>query len=186
MAASFTLNLKDGARIALQKWGCKSSILPKPSCMLLHGWLDNSDSFSALGPFLASKGYEVYAMDHIGHGLSSHAQGSQPFSDFVLHTRETMMQLELTKVNVIGHSMGTAIGVMLAGAYPECIASLVCIDGISIWKLDFANSSSIRAHMTFICIISNQGSVQRGSLRARLQKFYAGRSIPACQPLAEG
>ena len=49
----------------------------------------------------------------------------QPSTDYVLHTREVMMHLELDKVNIIGHSMGTAIGVMLAGSFPESVNAMI-------------------------------------------------------------
>ena len=108
------------------RWGCGNS--NRVYC--LHGWLDNSDSFSKLGPYLASRGFEVTACDHLGHGLSSHATGSQPFTDYVQHTREILLQLGMeNNVNLIGHSMGTAISMMYAGSYPEQVLSFVCIDG---------------------------------------------------------
>ena len=56
------------ATFAFQQWGKGNA--KKILCM--HGWLDNSSSFSYLGPALAQRGFDVVAVDHSGHGRSSH------------------------------------------------------------------------------------------------------------------
>lgn len=72
--------LSDGFRIAYQQWQGGSSVATGGElgkrCLCLHGWLDNSNSFSVLGPYLADRGYTVVAIDHIGHGHSSHSPNS--------------------------------------------------------------------------------------------------------------
>ena len=64
-----TFLLLDGMKIAFQEWGNTSS--PK-KILASHGWLDNSSTYSYLGPYLGTKGYHVIAIDYCGHGLSSH------------------------------------------------------------------------------------------------------------------
>jgi len=122
---SFSLKLHDGVTIAFQRWGIGNA----KRVFCIHGWLDNSNSFSSLGPFLASKGFEVTACDLLGHGHSSHAPGTQVFSDYIQNTREILLDLDMPRAHLIGHSMGTAVSLMYAGAYPESVASLVCLDG---------------------------------------------------------
>ena len=39
------------------------------------------------------------------------------------------MQLGIERANLLCHSMGTGVGMMLAGSFPENIESLVMIDG---------------------------------------------------------
>lgn len=60
---------------AYQRWGKGNA----KKIICFHGWLDNSMSFSFLGPRLAEIGYDVVAADHQGHGRSSHA-ASAPLS----------------------------------------------------------------------------------------------------------
>ena len=67
---SNTFHTLDGMKIAFQEWGNTSS--PK-KILASHGWLDNSNTHSYLGPFLGSKGYHFIAIDYCGHGRSSHA-----------------------------------------------------------------------------------------------------------------
>ena len=93
--------------------------------------MDNASSFNALAPHIASNlDYDVVAIDHVGHGHSSHKPHA-PFLDYVAHAREIILQLgfDKTGAHIIGHSMGTGVGLLLAGAYPEMTRSVVCIDG---------------------------------------------------------
>lgn len=60
------LTLLDGMRIAYQEWGNHFS---QKKILALHGWLDNSNSFKYLGPFLAENGYHVIAIDHAGGNM---------------------------------------------------------------------------------------------------------------------
>ena len=43
----------------------------------MHGWLDNSNSFTYLGEILAGEGYDVVATDHAGHGHVAQRRGSE-------------------------------------------------------------------------------------------------------------
>jgi len=125
-AVSFTL--RDGVKIAGLRYG---NIASKQKAICLHGWLDNASSFDLLAPHIASKlDYDVVAIDHVGHGHSSHKKNS-PFLDYVAHAREVILQLgfEESGAHIIGHSMGTGIAILLAGAYPDLAKSVVCIDG---------------------------------------------------------
>ena len=96
--------LNDGIRIAYQKWQGASVDLGK-RCLCLHGWLDNSNSFSVLGPYLANRGYTVVAIDHLGHGHSSHTAREQlnHYAKYVYHVKEILKELEWDKATLIGH-----------------------------------------------------------------------------------
>ena len=54
--------------------------------LLLHGWLDNSDSFAQLAPKLCDADgdafADVVALDLAGHGLSDHRNGPYHAVDF--------------------------------------------------------------------------------------------------------
>jgi pimeloyl-ACP methyl ester carboxylesterase len=104
--------LSDGFRIAYQQWqgaaagtGTGSAGGVGKRCLCLHGWLDNSSSFSVLGPYLADRGYTVVAIDHVGHGHSSHTSHDQmnQFSKYVFHVKEMLKELEWDSATLIGH-----------------------------------------------------------------------------------
>jgi pimeloyl-ACP methyl ester carboxylesterase len=97
--------LNDGFRIAYQQWqGSVAGDVGK-RCLCLHGWMDNSNSFSMLGPYLAERGYTVVAIDHHGHGHSNHNPNSQliQFSKYAYHVKEVLKSLEWDTATLVGH-----------------------------------------------------------------------------------
>ena len=66
------IKLLNGLSIAFQQFGIQNQASSLGSVLCLHGWLDNSNSFSFVGPYLADKGFHVVAIDFISHGFSDH------------------------------------------------------------------------------------------------------------------
>jgi pimeloyl-ACP methyl ester carboxylesterase len=121
------LKLVTGISLACQHWGSGPNYV-----LCLHGWLDNSNSFAYLGPYLEKKGiYTVVASDHVGHGRSDHnGLGSlNQFSAYVTHVKGLLDVLGWDKVDIIGHSLGAAVGMIFASCFPEKVKHLVLIDG---------------------------------------------------------
>jgi pyruvate dehydrogenase E2 component (dihydrolipoamide acetyltransferase) len=96
------------------------------AALLIHGfggdlksWLFNQE---ALADELA-----IYALDLRGHGDSSKQVGSGSLDEFVEDVRGLLDSLGLQKVHLVGHSMGGAIAIQFALAYPGRVSSLVLI-----------------------------------------------------------
>ncbi|MCX7552724.1 alpha/beta hydrolase [Marinicella sp. S1101] len=113
--------------IAALQWGAGNS----HKMLALHGWLDNAASFSHIAPLLAAQGHEVTAIDFPGHGHSDHrAPGhNYGFIDYVMDIQAVVKQLE-TPVHLLCHSMGAAIAVMYAAAFPEHIKRMVLLENL--------------------------------------------------------
>lgn len=94
----------------------------------LHGWLDNSASFSLLAEYLPD--YKIYALDLPGHGLSQHYPlGFYHLWEYLPALAEFVESLG-QPVALWGHSMGGMVAPLLALAEPETIQSLVLIDSL--------------------------------------------------------
>ena len=115
----------NGHLIAAKAWG-DSTAAP---VIALHGWLDNAATFNRLAPLL--KSVRLIALDLMGHGYSHHRPASMPYYiwDNVLDVLGVAEQLGLERFDLLGHSMGASIAMLIAGAYPEKVRQLVLIDG---------------------------------------------------------
>lgn len=123
-ALHFTLNQQT---IAAQAWGNPTS----PPVLCLHGWLDNSESFRVLAPKLDN--YYCVAIDHPGHGLSSHRPGLTDYSLLadVADIIAVVNQLSWSQFRLIGHSRGAMIAFLLAGIVGDKVTHSLMLDAFS-------------------------------------------------------
>jgi pimeloyl-ACP methyl ester carboxylesterase len=123
----------DGVKLAAQHWSHTSTdTRNRIRILCLHGWLDNCRSFYRLAPLLLSSDTELVALDFPGHGLSSHKSADAPptvMSDAAFYVAETVRLLEWDSFFLIGHSMGAAVSLIYAAAFPEQINRLVLLEG---------------------------------------------------------
>lgn len=115
-----------GIEIHALQWGNPDG----PKILALHGWLDNAESFSNLGPLL--KDYHVVAVDLPGHGLSGHWPEHQHYHLWagVEDVEHILDALCWSRCHIIGHSMGAAIATLYAGTFPHRLRSLTLIEAI--------------------------------------------------------
>ncbi|MBV1884854.1 MAG: alpha/beta hydrolase [Gammaproteobacteria bacterium] len=115
----------NGLRFAAKMWGPKNG---KP-LLALHGWLDNGCSFDDMAPLLGE--YRFCALDMAGHGFSEHrALGSHYyFTDYISDAIAVSQALGWQRFNLLGHSLGANVALMLAGTYPEKVENLLLLEG---------------------------------------------------------
>lgn len=103
---------------------------PRRRMLAVHGWLDNAASFGRLAAELQD--CEIVAVDLAGHGRSAWrgAGASYALVDHLPDLIEVLDQLGWERAVLLGHSMGGAIGTLLAVAAPERIQALVSIDAL--------------------------------------------------------
>lgn len=123
-----SFQLREGLSIAYQEWGAGNL----KRVLALHGFLDNSNSFSILGPRLANEGYHVVAIDHIGHGYSSHiaANTTYQFPQYIGHVKNVLDKLQWDKSYIVGHSMGAIMSGIFSATFPERVNKLVLLEGL--------------------------------------------------------
>ncbi|MFP3978348.1 MULTISPECIES: alpha/beta fold hydrolase [Marinobacter] len=115
---------------------CKSPQSAEPAnppIILLHGWLDNSLTFSRLAPELAQQS-ALYAVDMAGHGHSGHRPPGQSYQlmDYVADLAELIEThfSGLDQLDIVGHSLGGIVGALYAAAFPDRVRKLVMIDSL--------------------------------------------------------
>ena len=124
-----TIGMK-GINIAAQEWGNSDG----EPVLALHGWLDNSASFSFIAPKLVelNPNLRLIAVDLPGHGLSGHWPEYHHYHlwagvEDIEHIADA---LNLDHFHLLGHSMGAAISVLYAGCFPDRLKSLSLIEAI--------------------------------------------------------
>jgi pimeloyl-ACP methyl ester carboxylesterase len=113
-------------RLHYVDWGNED----KPLLLLVHGGRDHARSWDWVARELRHD-WHVVAPDLRGHGDSAWSIGSSyPLSDFVFDIAQLLEALDAYPATIIAHSLGGAITLQYAGAYPEHLAKLVVIEGL--------------------------------------------------------
>ncbi|WP_324765009.1 alpha/beta hydrolase (plasmid) [Sinorhizobium meliloti] len=95
-----------------------------PPLLLLHGFSDTGRSFVALAPLLA--GYRLIIPDLPGHGASAMADGMR-VSDFAASIDRFLAFMGISRIAVIGHSMGAMTAIELAARRRDDVSALVLL-----------------------------------------------------------
>ena len=165
-----------GFEYAVQCWGNPSHT----PLLALHGWLDNSESFSVLAKQLDN--IYLIAPDLAGHGLSDQRAG---FAEYTLWSETNELcaitdALNIDKFNLLGHSRGAMMAHIMAAIVPERVTNLILLDTIT--PLPVSTSQMLprlrRRHreMTQLAHATCYFSDRESALRARCQSQYGGIS----------
>ena len=97
------------------------------SLLFIHGLGSSLRDWEDQVPVFSKK-YKTIAIDLRGHGETDKPKGPYGISMFADDIAELLKSLKLEPVNVVGISLGGAIGFHLAIDYPELIKSLVVVN----------------------------------------------------------
>lgn len=104
--------------------------------VILHGYTESAEKFREMTWYFLHDGFNVYAIDHRGHGKSVRKIADtsithvDAFSDYLRDLEEFMVQIVLPRTKdmpraLYAHSMGGAIGGMTLMNHPEYFARAV-------------------------------------------------------------
>jgi pyruvate dehydrogenase E2 component (dihydrolipoamide acetyltransferase) len=94
--------------------------------LLVHGFGADLNSWMFNQPALAER-YDTIALDLPGHGGSSKALGTDPWTLLLGALAGFIAAADLARAHLVGHSMGGALALAFAGTHPERVASLTLI-----------------------------------------------------------
>jgi pimeloyl-ACP methyl ester carboxylesterase len=97
-----------------------------PPLVLLHGMLGSSRNWQTAGRDLAA-GWHVLAPDLRNHGLSPH-RSEMDYPSLVADVVGWMDAVGVRRAQVMGHSMGGKVAMLLACRHPERIEGLTVVD----------------------------------------------------------
>lgn len=100
--------------------------------LAMHGWLDNSATFTKLAPMLEDE-YCIDCWEFMGHGQSDHLPRSAHyhFIDVIPHFSGILQEFyQKEPCIVMGHSLGAAVATVMASLIPELITHCIAIEGL--------------------------------------------------------
>lgn len=95
--------------------------------VIIHGFLGMSDNWKTLGTRYAESGLEVHMIDLRNHGRSFHSD----LFNYNVMAEDIKLYCEsknLSKISLIGHSMGGKVAMFFATQHPEMVEKLVIAD----------------------------------------------------------
>jgi pimeloyl-ACP methyl ester carboxylesterase len=93
--------------------------------VLLHGRNFPSSYWAPVIKTLADAGYRVVVPDQIGFGKSSKPSAELHFDTLARNTVALLDRLQITKADIVAHSLGGMLAVRIARAYPDRVNHLV-------------------------------------------------------------
>ena len=164
-----------GTTLSVRIWASAAvapTATPPLQILALHGWMDNSASFSFLAPLLLPllpPGSVLAAPEFAGHGHSSHSPaGLYNTAEHSLSCLAVADGLGFDRFVLLGHSMGGGVAVVLAGAFPERVRGVACLDSAGPPLLSAAAAPDSLAK----CLSARQAAV---AAAARLPSGAAAR-----------
>lgn len=117
-----------GLRCHVRRWGDPA----RPMLFITHGWLDVSATFQPLVEPLLDR-WQVVMFDWRGFGYSEWPQDGYWFPDYVADLEGVLDHYSPKQpVLLVGHSMGAQAVALYAGARPQRVRKLICLDGIGL------------------------------------------------------
>ncbi len=116
------VNLPDGHRLAYTEAG------EGPPVVMIHGSLMTlEDVWLPLGPSLTTR-HRVVAFDRPGHGLSTRRRLTDATPWRQAETiRAALVELDLDRPVIVGHSFGATVALCLALAHPDSVSGVLAV-----------------------------------------------------------
>src|SRR5579859_6728071 len=103
------LKVIDGVKLHWVEYGRSG---PLPAAVLLHGLIDSHHTWRQIAPELA-RDRRVLVLDLPGHGLSDRPDTRYELAWYSRLVASWMEALGLSQIDVVGHSLGGGIALML-------------------------------------------------------------------------
>ncbi len=100
--------------------------------VLFHGMNFGGFYFGPIIDVLREQGFRVVVPDQIGFGRSSKPIIPYNFHDMALNTRRLLTSLGISRVSIIGHSMGGMLATRFAASFPDITERAVIYDPIGL------------------------------------------------------
>ncbi|MEG2015459.1 MAG: alpha/beta hydrolase, partial [Clostridia bacterium] len=114
--------------------------------LFLHGWGADSDAFGALTMQLTN--YKCISIDFWGFGKSSEPNDANGWSvvDYANNLAEFMTEHNLQYCNIVAHSFGGRVAIVLSALYPHLVKRLVLLSSAGLRRFSLKRFCKVRAY----------------------------------------
>ena len=100
--------------------------------VIIHGFMDHHIAWEPIALSLCEKGLRVISYDQRGHGRSSHVASSSQyhFPDYISDLHRLLEKLNISKCQLVGHSMGGTVASIFASVFPNMVQKLFLVEGL--------------------------------------------------------
>jgi alpha-beta hydrolase superfamily lysophospholipase len=150
-----------GKQIYYQSWLPEGE--PKAVLLVVHGLAEHCGRYMNIVDYFTPRGYAVYGLDHIGHGKSEGTRVYvERFEEYITTIKTYSDMIHIWQpgkpVFLVGHSMGSLIGVMYLLEYQEELAGAI-ISGTMVKVPDHVTSTTVTIGKIFSALLPKVGIV---------------------------
>ncbi|MCP2027107.1 pimeloyl-ACP methyl ester carboxylesterase [Flavobacterium sp. HSC-32F16] len=95
--------------------------------VIMHGFLGMSDNWKTLAGQYVEAGFQVHILDLRNHGRSFHSD-EWSYEAMAQDVFEYCQAHQLTRIDILGHSMGGKVAMLFAALHPEIVDKLIVAD----------------------------------------------------------
>jgi pimeloyl-ACP methyl ester carboxylesterase len=166
-----------------------TGLVPRPTVLLLHGTANSSAIWEPVRKRLSERGFDAVAVDMPGHGQST-SRGLRMRVYTLAGVLDAFVRKYSTgPVVVVGHSLGSVIGMELAYQAQDRVAGLLLLNGppvpvMNLYSHPWRTLRSDRrpvAQLLVICLTGLPGARWVVNAASRPGKFGRSRTKPPLQ-----
>jgi len=98
-----------------------------PKLVFLHGLMGSGANWRKITPRF-EKNFQILLFDQRGHGRSFHPAQGYASEDYAKDLEQILVELNWSKIDLVGHSMGGRNALVFASLFPERLNKLVIVD----------------------------------------------------------
>jgi pimeloyl-ACP methyl ester carboxylesterase len=154
--------------------------------VLVHGFLDHARSWERFVAALekaSAAPRRIIAPDCRGHGDSGRVGvgGYYHFPDYIWDLNSIVESLQLSRFDLVGHSMGGTISFIYAGTFPARVQKLVLVEGIGPLPAEFSDAPPrMERWITEVKLLPHRKIVEYASLEIAADRLR--RKNPRLEP----
>jgi len=118
-----------GGHLALYRFGNNAPSADHLPVLLIHGVTSSNRAFQLFAKSLVDRGYVPFAVDLRGRGESNNLPGPFGMKNHARDMADVIKFIGVESLDVIGHSMGAFVAVVLQGTEAKLVKRLILVDG---------------------------------------------------------